>query len=136
MDSVMDRHCSNPSHNQGLVEGISLCSCDMSSSEKLTLVSLYDFVGKTIVSTKNQNTFSVCYPPTRKIVAPFGPQVRVLESARSKARLDVKPSSAYIIFLDSDHNIHGCIARTKWRSVEQYAVCTGRLSSSFSQNMR
>lgn len=107
-----------------------MCNCDMSPYEKLTLISLNGFVGKAIVPAKDQDTLSATTRLHRKIVAPFGPRVRVIESASSKARLNAKPRGDNIVFPDSDRDLHWCIARTEWGSVEQYAVCSGCLNSS------
>lgn len=43
-----------------------MCNCDMGPSEKLTLISLNNFIRKAIVPAKDQDTLSVCYNPTRK----------------------------------------------------------------------
>lgn len=43
-----------------------MCNCDMGLSEKLTLISLNNFIRKAIVPAKDQDTLSVSYNPTRK----------------------------------------------------------------------
>ena len=84
-----------------------MCNCDRSPYEKLTLISLNGFVGKAIVPAKAR---TLCLSATirlhRKIVAPFGPRVQVIESARSKARLNAKPRGDNTVFPDSDRDLH------------------------------